>query len=166
MLTISAIAAMNSRRVIGDKGALPWHLPEDLKRFSALTRGHAVLMGRKTWDSLPAKFKPLPGRINIVCSQQPRPTGLAEGVHWISNIEEYLARVRQDESLIPSGHLWVIGGEQVYRLTQKHWDEVYLTLVHQDGPGDALFPEFESEFQRVALEPGQGFDFTTWKRSP
>ena len=161
---IIAIAAMDESRAIGVDGQLPWHLPEDLKRFSELTRGHAVLMGRTTWDSLPEKFRPLPGRKNIVATRSPANHTFPEGVEVrtspIELIREFLAGTYK----APTDTLWIIGGEQVFRATQPYWTELYLTVIHSSYRGDAFFPEFDKDFVLVEDDNRGTFSFRHYLR--
>ncbi len=130
MKKIVLIAAIDRNRAIGRGGALPWHLPDDLKRFRALTLGKTVLMGRKTFESI---GRPLPNRCNLVLTQNP--SFRAEEVEVVPSLEEAL----QSE-----GELWVIGGGEVYRQTLPLATHLYLTLVETEVPGaDAFFPPWE-----------------------
>lgn len=130
---IVLVAAMDRHRVIGRGNQLPWYLPDDLKRFKALTSGHTVLMGRKTWESI---GRPLPNRRNLVMSRQQK-LSLPEGVQQVKTPEEALevsggARV-----------LFVIGGGEVYARFLPVADEMVLTEVHTDVEGgDAFFPSW------------------------
>lgn len=129
---IALIAAMDRHHVIGKKNRLPWRLPNDLKRFKELTTGHAVLMGRKTWESI---GRPLPNRRNLVLSRQ-EDLDLPEGVERVSTPEEALERVAGERML------YVIGGGEVYARFLDGADEMFLTEVHTDVEGgDAFFPE-------------------------
>jgi dihydrofolate reductase len=128
------IAAMAENRVIGRGNTLPWHLPADLKRFKALTMGHAVVMGRRTFDTLE---RPLPGRRNIVLTRDPgwsRP-----GVEVVGTLDEALALVRDD------AEVFIAGGAEVYAQALPRADRVQLTLVHAVVAGDARFPELPRE---------------------
>jgi len=127
--TITLIAAMSENRVIGAAGDLPWRLPADLKHFKALTTGHAILMGRKTYESI---GKPLPNRRNLVL------TGNPPGVETVRDIDEALRLVKDDDAL------FIIGGERVYRDTLPRADRLHLTLVHAHIEGDAHFPPFDA----------------------
>jgi dihydrofolate reductase len=131
---ISLIAAMSDNRVIGRDNALPWRLPVDMKYFMTTTRGHTVVMGRKTWESMNG---PLKNRRNIVVTRQPgfHPDG-AEVAHSIADAVALAAG---------DGEVFVIGGEEVYRAAlQEHLaDRLYLTHVHVTVDGDAHFPEFD-----------------------
>ena len=161
---IFAIAAMAEGRVIGAGNKLPWHLPEDMKRFAELTTGHTVLMGRKTFDSLPPKYKPLPNRLNVVCTRDISSVAATENVLVEASPTEFLQRAKKGEVKLPSDTIWVIGGEQIYTATKDLWDEVYLTYVPQDHEGDAFFPDFEDEFDLVDEELGDGVEFQRYVR--
>lgn len=133
-----AVAAMAANRVIGREGALPWRLSEDLKFFRALTTGHPIVMGRKTWESL---GRPLPGRRNIVLS---RTMASVEGVEVVASLEELRA-------LGLTGDVFVIGGAEIYRLLMPECAAVYLTVLTSDAEGDTHFPEFEHDFPKVTV---------------
>lgn len=146
-MKIILIAAMSQDRLIGRDNTLPWRLPADLKRFRALTRGHAVIMGRKTWDSL---GRPLPERLNIVITRNP--DFAAPGVLRAGSIEEALALAA---SAAPNPHgpgeCYVIGGAEIYRLALPFADQLELTWVDYSGTGDAWFPEWNvSRFSETA----------------
>jgi dihydrofolate reductase len=131
---VSLIAAVAENRCIGGDNKLLWHLPEDLKRFRDLTRGHPVMMGRKTFESI---GKPLPQRENIVISRDPSYS--AGGVKSVTSLEqaiELAAATGTDE-------IFVIGGAEIYKLALAKADRLYLTLVHQSVDGDAFFPEWK-----------------------
>jgi len=146
---IKAIVAMAENRVIGNAGTIPWHLPEDFKFFKTTTMGHAILMGRKTYESI---GKPLPGRENIVLSRTMPET---QGIRVIRSL---------DELKEPSDgrDLFVIGGEEIYRLLLPKVQELYVTKVPRVIEGDTRFPEFEAEFDdgTKVLETS---DFSVWK---
>lgn len=152
---------MDETRTIGYQNRIPWYVPDDIKRFARLTKGHAVLMGRKTWDSLEPKYRPLPKRKNIVVS---RSTHALEGAEVWNSLSECLAAARSGALTIPSGQLWVIGGEQVYRAALPTIDIIELTRVAGRHQGDAYFPEFEHDFQLTARESHDGYDYERWER--
>ncbi len=157
----AAIVAMDEGRVIGKDGALPWHLPEDLAHFKAKTSGHFVLMGRKTWDSLPAKFRPLPGRVNIVMSRNPAALALPQGTHGVSSLEEALDIVKRLGT--PEQNLWCIGGAELYASALPLCDELHLTLVRGHHEGDARFPLFEDRFHEVSSDSGDRCVFKVYR---
>lgn len=153
---VAAIVAMDESRVIGSKGALPWHVPDDMAHFRQLTSGHVVLMGRKTWDSLPERFKPLPGRMNVVVSRRATELSLPSGVLSAMSPEEGL---RVGQRAAKDKTVWVIGGAQLYQALLPYCDQVHLTVVPGVHEGDAWLPEFESGFQHISKEVGEGCEF-------
>lgn len=160
--TLSAIVAMDEGRVIGCQGQLPWHLPEDLSHFKTLTTGHAVVMGRKTWESLPDKFRPLPNRTNIVVSRTPDRLGVPSGVHTASSPEAALdiARAHCADDM----KLWIIGGAELYRRMLPFCQELHVTHVEGHHDGDATFPVFEDEFEECSREKGDACCFVVYRR--
>jgi dihydrofolate reductase len=130
---IKAIVAMAENRVIGNAGTIPWHLPEDFKFFKTTTMGHAILMGRKTYESI---GKPLPGRENIVLSRTMPETPGVTVIHSLDELKEPT----------DGRDLFVIGGEEIYRLLLPRVQELYVTKVPRVIEGDTHFPEFEEEF--------------------
>lgn len=149
------IAALARNRVIGIDNRMPWHLPEDMKFFRETTRGRPVIMGRKTWESLPDAFRPLPGRLNIVVS---RNAGLqATGATVVGSLPEALAAAGAAEVV------FVIGGAELFRQTLPLADRLLLTEVDQDFDGDAFFPDFDrtawQEDSREAQVAASGLPF-------
>lgn len=140
---VALVAAMDRNRVIGKNGDLPWRLPDDLRRFKSLTRGHAVIMGRKTFASI---GRPLPRRQNVVLTR--RPEWRAEGVEVASGIGDALERVRGEE------HVFVIGGQAVYEGFLERADELRLTRVETEvDHGDVWFPAWPADrFRLVSRE--------------
>jgi len=159
---IAAIVAMDEGRVIGKAGALPWHLPEDLAHFKRLTTGHIVIMGRKTWDSLPPKFRPLPGRTNIVISRSSHTLAVPEGVFASPSVDDAISKAKAVAS--PSQIIWIIGGAQIYKESLPRCEELYVTSVHGYHVGDAHLPEFESDFAQVDEESGEACTFKVFRR--
>ena len=159
---LALIAACGRGRVIGIDNRLPWQLPEDMKFFRETTRGKPVIMGRKTWESLPAAFRPLPGRLNIVVSRNP---GFeAPGASVVASLPEALAAAGDAEIA------FVIGGAELYRQALPLADRLLLTEIDQAYDGDAFFPEFDrntwTETARDArvAESGLAFAFVTYQR--
>jgi dihydrofolate reductase len=161
---VAAIVAMDESRVIGINGALPWHVPADMAHFRTLTKGHVVLMGRKTWDSLPPAFRPLPGRTNVVVSRNPGQLNLPDGVLAAASPEAGVALARQiaEEN---GKSVWVIGGAELYRALLPVCDEVHLTVVSGKHEGDAWLPEFEQDFTHVSAQNTDGCTFHVYTRS-
>lgn len=162
MPEIVIIAAVAKNRVIGKDNTLIWNIPEDMAHFKALTSGQTVIMGRKTWESLPAAFRPLPGRLNIVVSRNP---GFeAPGASVVASLPEALAAAGDAEIA------FVIGGAELYRQALPLADRLLLTEIDQAYDGDAFFPEFDrntwTETARDArvAESGLAFAFVTYQR--
>ncbi|MFM1848545.1 MAG: hypothetical protein RL417_2019 [Pseudomonadota bacterium] len=164
MIRVCAIAAMDEARVIGAHGELPWRIPEDLKRFAALTRGHTVVMGRKTFESLPPAHRPLKDRKNIVVTRGAAGFAGSAGVTVWSDLQAGLERCRAGHEALPSDTVWIIGGGEVYKATLGEWDEVYLTLVSGRHTGDAFLPEFEGDFDLVERDDRDGYAFLRYVR--
>lgn len=166
MSELVLIAAMARGRVIGrvvdGVGTLPWHLPEDLAHFRAATRGHPVVMGRKTWDSLPPRFRPLPGRRNVVVTRNADWQG--EGAERAGSLAEALERL-EDEPRV-----FVMGGGELYAQALPLADELVLTEVDADLPGDTFFPAWDREdFDLVrsslhCTDGGVEFSINTYRR--
>lgn len=133
-MTISIIAAMGSNRGLGFDNKLPWHLPDDLKRFKTLTTEHAIILGRKTYESI---GKPLPNRKNIVVTRNPNYE--APGCIVVPSMEAALREAAGDNEV------FVIGGAEIYALGLPHADKMYLTLVDADVPASVFFPKFNEE---------------------
>ncbi len=156
---LALIAACARNGVIGANNALPWRLAEDLRRFRALTTGHAVIMGRKTWQSLP---RALPHRQNIVVTRQRR--FLAEGAARADSLDAALALVWMPAPA------FCIGGGELYALALPRVDRVYLTEIDADVPGDTHFPTFDrTQWRETARESrdsdgGVSYAFVTYER--
>lgn len=168
-MTITLLAAVARNGVIGRGKELAWRLPEDQKRFRAVTMGAPVLMGRSTWDSIPARFRPLPGRHNVVLTRQPG--WLAEGADVAHTLDDAIARARA-RLTDPAQRIWVIGGAEVYRLALPIADELDLCEIERDFEGDVFFPPWpreqfeEVERSRHRAEAPNDFDysFVTYRR--
>ncbi len=151
----SIIVACDERMGIGRGGALPWHIPSDLKRFKEVTTAsygvgkNVLIMGRKTWESIPDRFRPLPSRINVVITSQDDYI-LPAGVIKAGSLEEAL-RVYCDEARDDVGAVFVIGGAQVYAEAIKNilCERIYLTRIHEVADCDVFFPKIPSQFLRT-----------------
>lgn len=161
MTLVSIIVAADEHGGIGRAGGLPWHLPDDLKRFKALTMGKPIVMGRKTWDSI---GRPLPGRRNMVVSRQP---GLAiEGAEVFDSFDAAV----QSAADVPE--LCVIGGAEIYREALPRAEAIHLTRVHATTGADTFFPAIDAaEWEEVAREDrtaderhAHAFSFLTLRR--
>ncbi len=134
------VLAMADNGVIGDRGAIPWRIPEDMKRFKALTVGNPIVMGRKTWESFPKR--PLPGRTNIVVT---RDAGYrAEGAVVVHSLDDALARARAESP----AQIGIVGGVAIYRETLPQAARIELTEVHVDAPGDVRLAPFDRRVWR------------------
>jgi len=152
-MTITVLAAVGANLVIGRDGAMPWHLPADLAHFKAVTMGHTMVMGRKTYDSI---GRPLPGRRTIVITHQE--AWHAPSVEVAHSLPEALA-------LAGPTDVFVIGGSEVYRQAIPFADEMLLTEIAQSPEGDAFFPSFaQDDWRETAREAHDGFSFVTYER--
>jgi dihydrofolate reductase len=157
---ISLISAMARNRSIGIDNRLPWHLPADLKRFKALTMGHPMILGRRTFDSIGGR--PLPGRPTIVVTR--RTDWPAPGATVAHTLDEALERARE----LDPEEVFVGGGEEIFRLALDgdRADRIHLTVIEQDFPGDTFFPEIDERSWRLTWRedhPGTDkapFDFS------
>lgn len=160
---VSLVAAMTENHVIGRAGGMPWHLPDDLAHFKRLTRGHTVIMGRKTFDEI---RRPLPERRNVVITRNP--AFGHEGVIVADSLEAALALVAGEPDV------FVIGGGEIYRQAMDRADRLHLTRIRATLEGDTWFPAFnpddwvlESEEHHPAdARHAYAFDFQSWRRRP
>lgn len=156
MSEIVIIAAVARNRVIGKDNRLLWNIPEDMAHFKALTAGHTVVMGRKTWESLPPRFRPLPGRRNIVISRQtdyPAP-----GAELADSLENAL-KLASTATVV-----FIIGGEQIYRQAIAVADRLEITEVDLEPEGDTWFPEIAAvDWEKTGETEGAGFAFVTYR---
>jgi dihydrofolate reductase len=149
------VAAVADNGVIGQGGDIPWAIPEDLKHFRATTKGHTVVMGRATYDSI---GHPLPYRTNIVVTRDPAWT--ADGVFVAHSVEDAVERAQAYD-----GDVMVIGGGHIYALAMPLATHQVLTEVHQSPDGDTRYPDWDrSEWVETARETHEGFDFVWWER--
>jgi len=159
---ISLVAAVARGGVIGRDNAIPWRLPEDMARFQALTMGHPVVMGRRTWDSLPERFRPLPGRRNVVVTRSR--AWHADGAERAGAFDDALRLVEG------APQVFVIGGAELYAAALPLADALLLTEVELDVEGDTVFPPFSrAAYEEVSRErhvstTGTPFSFVTYLR--
>ena len=153
---ISLIAAVAKNLAIGKDGQLLWHLPEDMGYFRETTRGKPVIMGRKTWESLPDAFRPLPGRKNIVISRNPAYD--AAGATLVGSLSEAIGQTHEAEEV------FVIGGAEIYRQALPLAQRLYVTEVAHDFDADAFFPDYRAsgwnEVSRSEQKSKSGLEFT------
>jgi dihydrofolate reductase len=136
-MIISMIAALTKNRVIGKNNDLPWKLPDDMKFFMETTKGHHVILGRKNYDSIPPKFKPLPNRTNIVVTRQKN--FHAPGCIVVDSVEKGLKIAKEHNEQ----ETFIIGGAEIYKLGLPHADRLYLTEIEAVIEGDTYFPPID-----------------------
>lgn len=164
---LSLIAAVAQNRAIGKAQKLLWHLPEDMRYFRETTRGKTVIMGRKTWESLPEAFRPLPGRRNIVVTRNP--DYVATGATLARSLPEALSAASDNNN---DNEIFVIGGAELYRQALPLAQRLYLTEVAENYAGDAFFPEIPvQEWREVSRSPqrsasGLEFAFVVYQHRP
>ena len=169
-MKLHLIFARARNGVIGNKGGMPWHLPEDLAHLKRTTMGCPVIMGRKTWDSLPSRFRPLPGRLNVVVTRQPdwqadgavRANSLAQAIELCSPDGDTGAVANTGWS-----DIWVLGGAQLYVQALPLATTAVVTEIDADFEGDAYAPQFGPEWTKSKGEPqvsstGMKFSFATF----
>ena len=161
-MRLNLIYARAANGVIGKDNALPWHLPEDMAHFKRMTAGCPVVMGRKTWDSLPPRFRPLPGRRNIVVTRQA--DWRADGAERAGGLHEAIALCDGE------AEVWVIGGAQIYAEAAPLARRAVVTEIAQDFDGDAYAPVLDSGWRETAREAGVSsnglaFSFVTLERA-
>ncbi len=160
MSVVTLVVAIADNGVIGNRGALPWHIPEDLRRFRALTMGKPCIMGRRTWDSLPKR--PLPGRANIVVTRD-RGFG-ADGAVVVHSLDEALAQARD------AAEVAIIGGAEIFRTALPRANRIDLTEVHANAEGDTRMPAFdrgiwkETARENQVTADGLRYSFVTLER--
>jgi dihydrofolate reductase len=158
-MKVGLVYAQSRNGVIGHGGSLPWHLPEDLAHFKRTTLGAPVIMGRKTWDSLPPRFRPLPGRRNIVITRDAQ--WQAAGAERAGSLDEALALGAGADTV------WVTGGAEVFRLALPRAHVAVVTEIDADFEGDTRAPELGPGWREVARERhvsanGLAFSFVTY----
>ncbi len=165
-MQINLIWAQARNRVIGLNGTMPWRLPEDLAHLKRATLGYPVIMGRKTWDSIPAKFRPLSGRTNIVLTRQS--DWQENGAQRVSDLPEALAYCKQLASKPDT--VWVIGGAQIYSQALPLAHKVVVTEIDADFEGDAFAPELGPDWREIQRESHVStaklaYSFVTYSRN-
>lgn len=159
-MLISLIAAMAKNRVIGKQGGIPWKIPGEQKRFKKITLGHAVIMGRKTYESI---GKPLPGRTNIVITRQNQYR--AEGCFVVQDLSRAINRCPDDED-----EAFICGGGQLYQEALPRTDRIYLTVIPREIPGDTYFPDISatefrvSQSESIKVEGVESYNFFIYER--
>jgi len=162
------IAALSKNHVIGKNNDLPWKLPDDMKFFMDTTKGHHAIMGRKNYESIPHKFKPLPNRTNIVVTRQKNFD--APGCTVVDSLEKGLAIAQQNQE----PETFIIGGAEIYKLGLPHATRLYLTEIDAIIDGDTYFPEFSrKQWKEVSRSHHDKdarhiytFDFVVYEKIP
>jgi len=168
-MKLAMIVAMDEDGYIGQQGDLPWRLKSDMTRFKSLTEAdgfNAVIMGRKTWDSLPDAFRPLPERVNIVMSRD------TDWNHPEAETALYQGRAIEIAYAEACDECWVIGGAQIYEMFLDRVEEIHVTTVHTSNSGDVKFPEWnrdewtESTIETLVSDAENQFDttYSVWTR--
>lgn len=161
-MKLHLIYARARNGTIGKDGQMPWHLPEDLAHFKRVTLGQPVIMGRKTWDSLPARFRPLPGRVNIVVTRQ---SDWHSAGAWRAASLDVAMRLCGD-----APNVWIIGGAEIYRQAEPLASTAVVTEIDADFDGDAFAPELGDSWQEIRRESHVGanglpFSFVTYQHT-
>lgn len=165
-MIVSLIAALSKNRIIGQNNDLPWHLPDDMKYFMQTTKGHHTIMGRKNYDSIPEKFRPLPNRTNIVVTRQQ--DFKAPGCLVVNSLEKGLEIARKNGEK----EVFIIGGSDIYALGIPYAHRLYLTEIDAIIDGDTSFPEVNAkEWRETSRKPHaadarhlHGFDFVVYDK--
>ncbi len=154
-MKLAIIAAMAENRAIGNDGEIPWHFPEDRKRFKDLTYGSIVIMGRKTRESI---GRALPGRINIVVSRRTDLRDMYPDCVVVSSFEAAMAYAEMKSALMTcrTGEVFCIGGAEIYRQAMPYAEKIYLTIIDKNYSGDAFFPEIDMAVWRGIYAAGSG----------
>ena len=167
-MIVSLIVAVSENGVIGKDNDLIWHLPKDMRFFKETTMGHHVIMGRKNFESIPHKYRPLPDRTNIVITRQSEYK--AEGCIVVDSVEAALEIAKNNGDIEP----FIIGGGQIYRiaLEENLVDKIYLTKVHHFFEGDTFFPKLSSDWKETNKTENKAdekhkynYDFITLERN-
>jgi dihydrofolate reductase len=144
-MKISLIVVTDKKRGIGKNGLIPWHISEDFKRFKEVTTGHPIIMGRKTWESLP--IKPLPGRTNIIVTQNSKlKIKNAKVTDSIKNAIEVAKKQKGAEEV------FIIGGGQIFNQAIDLADKLYLTKIHSVFNADTFFPDYDAKFKKIVFQ--------------
>lgn len=151
---INIIVATSENNVIGRGNDIPWYIPKDLEHFKKLTTGNTVIMGRKTYESLPKEYRPLPNRVNIVITRDK--SYQAKGCLVVNSLEEALRKSDNNREI------FIIGGGQIYREGLKFAERIYLTKIHKNIEGDTYFPKLNKFWKLVDEEEKSGFSFLTY----
>ena len=154
---LALIAAISNNNCIGKNGKLPWHIPEDLAYFKKITQGKVIIMGRRTWESIPVDFRPLSHRTNVVLTSQ-KEYAVPRGVEVYQTLADALDAHRNEDMMI-------IGGATIYNQTIDKADTLYITYIHETVYGDAFFPTIDPTLWReTERDDRDGFSFVVYRR--
>lgn len=159
---VAAVVAIGKNRELGKNGKLVWRIPADVQRFRDLTKGHALILGRKTFDSILSyrNGQPLPDRTNIVITRSSTPLGVNDpNVIVVHSLEEALEKART----IEKEEIHIGGGAEIYRLAMPYIDKLYLTLIDAEGEADTFFPPYEKEFTKKVFEEAHEWEGIKYK---
>lgn len=170
-MIVTHIAACSQNHVIGTQGGLPWNIPEDMKFFRDTTKGHIMIMGRKTFDSFNGRA--LPNRYHIVVTRQPEkqsfPSMEKSPVVFMASLEEALKHA-QSLTATWGEEVFIIGGGEIYKQAMPYTDKILLTLIHREFPGDTFYPQIDEKVftlsARKDIEASIPFSFLTYLRNP
>lgn len=151
---VSIIVAKSKNNVIGSNGSIPWSVPKDLKYFKELTEGNTVIMGRKTYESLPENKKPLPNRINIVITRDSN--FKANGCIIVNSLEEALLKADNKNDT------FIIGGGEIYKQALNFVDKIYITEINEEFVGDTYFPKLSDKWDLITVEENKECNFMTY----
>jgi dihydrofolate reductase len=166
-MIVSIIVAVSNNNVIGKNNNLIWHLPNDMKFFKESTKGHHVIMGRKNFESIPHKYRPLPNRTNIIITR--KNNYIAEGCFIVNSMKEALKIAKQNKE----NEAFIIGGGEIYNLSLKLdiIDKIYLTQIDAEFDGDTFFPEIDFKWQETSRRKckrdkyhAYNYDFITFEK--
>lgn len=155
---ITLIVAKSENNIIGDKGRIPWYIPKDLKRFKELTTNNVVIMGRKTFESLPEEYRPLPNRINIILSKDK--SFKTNCCMVFNDLKKAIRKAGSDKEI------FIIGGGEIYKESLKYADKIYMTEVDGEFEGDTYFPKLNRHWEEVNREEKEGYRFIDYMYNP
>lgn len=163
-LSLSIVVAMTKAGVIGKNGKLPWHIPEELANFKKITHNSIVIMGRRTWDSIPKKFKPLPNRFNVVVTNKLKKYASYSdtNVKFTDSLSDAIAGYRHGAH---TRDVNIIGGANVYKQVLPYAHRLKISIVKDEYDGDTFFPEINwTEWQQIEKQEFEKFDFVIYER--
>ena len=155
---VNLIVAKSENNVIGNKGRIPWYIPNDLKRFKEITTNNVVIMGRKTFESLPEEYRPLPNRINIILSKDK--SFKTNCCMVFNDLKKAIRKAGSDKEI------FIIGGGEIYKESLKYADKVYMTEVNGEFEGDTYFPKLNRYWKEVNREEKEGYRFIDYMYNP